>query len=244
VCLTEDGVICTINADYTPESANRSPKTPSASLPGSFTLNPKSVYTEEYLRAGSVSKMAEVAAKNIYKIRESRQDILTGDAENVPKDGEALKIILGNLDAQETVWIELFTGSRETIQHSKQLTVEPISETVKEILFRFSKYVGVVDVDDLSGNPVYWNLKDLKTVEIPEADPKKKEKESQSIVYNVPGKAEIEIYTGKKKLYSTTVNVTQFGKTQILGTALFEDKKAPVQVYFYPATGAIKQIIQ
>jgi hypothetical protein len=244
VYLTEDGIICTINADYTSESANKSSKTPSVSLPESFVLNPQSVYTEEYLRAGSVSKMAEVAAKNIYKIRESRQDILTGEAENVPKDGEALKIILGNLDAQETIWIELFTGSRETTKHSKQLTVEPISETNKEILFRFSKYLGVVDVDDLSGNPVYWNLKDLKTVEIPEADPKKKEKESQSIVYNVPGKAEIEIYIDRKKLHSTTVNVTQFGKTQILGTALFEDKKAPVQVYFYPATGAIKQIIQ
>jgi len=25
---------------------------------------------------------------------------------------------------------------------------------------------------------------------------------------------------------------------------MFEDKKAPVKVYFYPQTGAIKQIIQ
>ncbi|MDR0680704.1 MAG: DUF4831 family protein [Dysgonamonadaceae bacterium] len=244
VCLTEDGVICTINADYTPESIPVSPKTSSASPAESFVLSPQSVYTEEYLRAGSVSKMAEVAAKNIYKIRESRQDILTGEAENVPKDGEAMKIILRNLDAQETIWRELFTGSAETVKHTKQLIIEPVAETKKEILFRFSNYFGVVEVDNLSGEPVYWNLKDLKTVEIPEADPKKKEKEPQSIVYNIPGKVEIKIYTGKKKLYATTVNVTQFGTTQILGTSLFEDKKAPVRVYFYPTTGAIKQIRQ
>jgi hypothetical protein len=245
VYLTEEGVICTINADYIPETINVSPEISSTPHTESFRLNPQSVYTEEYLRAGSVSKMAEVAAKNIYKIRESRQDILTGEAENVPKDGEAMKIILQNLNAQETIWRELFTGSIETIKHTKQLTVEPVAETNREILFRFSKYLGVVEVDDLSGIPVYWNLKDLRTVEIsgPEPDPKKKEKESQSIVYNVPGKAEIEIYTGKKKLCSATVNATQFGTTQLLGTSLFEDKKAPIRIYFYPATGAIKQIL-
>ncbi|MDR0412400.1 MAG: DUF4831 family protein [Dysgonamonadaceae bacterium] len=243
VCLTEDGMICTINAGYVPEPGT-SPQEAHAAARPVPALAPQSVYTEEYLRAGSVSKMAEVAAKNIYRIRESRQDILTGEAENIPKDGEALKIILGNLDAQEAVWMELFTGSSENIKHSKELAIEPVAETDKEILFRFSKYLGVVAVDDLGGAPVYWSLKDLRTVDLPEPDARKREKEPQSIVYNVPGKAEVTVYTAQKKLCSATVNVTQFGKTQVLGTALFEDKKAPVQVHFYPATGAIKQIIQ
>jgi hypothetical protein len=245
VYLTEDGMLCTINAEYfrtepLPDKNNVKVQ-PASVLPA---IHPQSIYTEEYLRAGSVSKMAEVAAKSIYKIRESRQDILTGEAENVPKDGEAMKIILGNLDAQEKLWTELFTGSGETIKHAKQLVIEPTGEMQKEILFRFSKHLGVVDPDDLSGNPVYWNLRDLKTVNIPEPDPKKKAKEPQSIVYNVPGKAEIEIYTNSKKLYAATINVTQFGTTEILASELFEDKKVPVQVFFYPETGGIKQIIQ
>ncbi|GHT38869.1 DUF4831 domain-containing protein [Bacteroidia bacterium] len=245
VYLTEDGMLCTINAEYhQPDVSPEKGKTvvvPVSDLP---KINPQSIYTEEYLRAGSISKMAEVAAKNIYKIRESRQDILTGEVDNMPKDGEAMKIVLGNLDAQEKLWTELFTGSSETVKRSKQLTIEPVAEANKEVLFRFSKYAGVVDADDLSGNPVYWNLRNLKTVDIPEPDPKKKAKEPQSIVYNVPGKAEIEIYTATKKLSSTTVNVTQFGTTEILASDLFEDKKAPVQVFFYPNTGAIKQILQ
>jgi hypothetical protein len=245
VYLTEDGVICTINAEYVSDAANDIKKeTTTVTKATTPAINPQSIYTEEYLRAGSVSKMAEVAAKNIYKIRESRQDILTGEAENVPKDGEAMRIILGNLDAQEKLWRELFTGSEETVKHTQQLTIEPVEEVSKEVLFRFSKYAGVVDTEDLSGNPVYWNLKDLKTVEIPESDPKKKVKEPQSIVYNIPGKANVEIYNGTKKFYSSTINVTQFGTTQILGPSLLDDKKTPVQVYFYPNTGAIKQIIQ
>jgi hypothetical protein len=245
VYLREDGVICSINGEYRPDGIDEEKKAPvkerSSSLPD---INPQSIFTEEYLRAGSVGKMAEVAAKNIYKIRESRQDILTGEVDNVPKDGEAMKIILGNLAAQEKLWTELFTGSSETIKHTKQFSIEPNSEISKEILFRFSKYLGIVGSDDLSGSPIYVNIKDLKSVEISEPDPKKKVKEAQSIVYNVPGKAEVEIYNGLNPIYSTTVNMTQFGTTQILATSLFEDKKAPVQVFFYPNTGAIKQIIQ
>ena len=242
VYLTEDGLICSINTEYIPE--NKKTITDEKPISKAPEINPQSIFTEEYLRAGSVSKMAEVAAKNIYKIRESRQDILTGEVDNVPKDGEAMKIILANLDAQEKLWTELFTGSSETTKLNKVIHKEPNSEITKEILLRFSKYLGFVDSEDLSGSPIYINLKDLHSVEIPEEDPKRKSKEPESIVYNIPGKAEIEIYNGVQKIYSSTVNVTQFGTTQILGTSIFEDKKAPVQILFYPTSGSIKQIIQ
>jgi len=244
VYLTEDGLICSVNAESQPEAPSafaENTKSPVADLP---KINPQSIYTEEYLRAGSIGKMAEVAAKNVYRIRESRQDLLTGEVENVPKDGEALRIILANLEAQEKLWMELFTGSIETKTYSKELSIEPVTETSREILFRFSKYLGVVDVDDLSGEPVYWNLKDLKTVDILTPDPKRKVKEPQSIVYNIPGKAEIEIYTVNRKIGSATVNVTQFGTTEILATELFDDKKGPIQIHFYPNTGGIRQIIR
>jgi hypothetical protein len=242
VYLTPDGLICSINADYQPEPVPA--KTEPAPVPESPKLNPQSIYTEEYLHAGSVAKMAEVAAKNIYRIRESRQDLLTGEVDNVPKDGEAMKIILSTLDAQEKLWMELFIGSTETQTLIKQLTIEPVAAIAKEILFRFSRHLGIVAADDLSGAPVYWDLKDLKTVSIPQPDPKKKAKEPQGIVYNIPGKASVEIYTPQQRMGATTVNVTQFGTTETLAPELFEDKKAPVQVIFYPNTGAVRRVIQ
>jgi hypothetical protein len=243
VYLTEEGVICSINAEYPEEPVYKKP--PSAvSPPKELAMNPQSIFTEEYLRAGSVSKMAEVAAKNIYKIRESRQDILTGEVENMPKDGEAIKIVLSNLDLQEKLWMELFTGSSETIKHTKQLTVEPDEGWNRKVLFRFSNYYGVVDADDLSGRPIYIRLKNLRTVEMESLETRRKLKESESIAYNVPGQAEVSIYDGTKKIYSTTAFVTQFGSTQVLNPSLLDDKKAFVRIYFYPNTGAIKQIIQ
>ena len=72
----------------------------------------------------------------------------------------------------------------------------------------------------------------------------KKEKSLKGIIYNVPGKASIEISMNKKTLYKGEAQITQFGTREGLAPIMFEDKKAPVKVYFYPETGAIKQIIQ
>ena len=71
-----------------------------------------------------------------------------------------------------------------------------------------------------------------------------KEKMLKGIVYNVPGKARVEIETGTKKLYRGEVQIVQFGTREGLAPVMFDDKKAPVKVFFYPETGAIKQIIQ
>jgi hypothetical protein len=244
VYLTEDGLICTINAEYeAPEPVSQNSKTEEGFK--SPDVNVQSLFTEEYLRAGSTLKMAEVAAKQIYKLNESHNDLLTGDAENAPCDGEGMKIILSSLEAKEKALTELFTGTVAVEKLSSEFEIEPVIDINKEILFRFSKHIGVVDADDLSGNPVYINV--IKTDEGDlniETAPKKKAKESESIVYNVPGKASVEIFSGTNSLYKNTVQIAQFGNKQILAASLFDDKKAPVKVYFYPGTGAIKQIIQ
>jgi hypothetical protein len=244
VCLTADGLICTVNADYkTPEAALQQAKTEETEkLP---EVNAQSLFTEEYLRAGSTLKMAEIAARQVYKLRESRNDILTGNTENVPRDGRGMRLVLATLEAQEAAIIALFAGTTVVEQMDSEFEVEPSADIQKEILFRFSKQAGLVDREDLSGNPIYINV--IKTDEndgYVEPDAKRKSKEAESIVYNVPGKASVEVLYGSISLYRNTFLVTQFGRKQILATALFDDRKAPVKIYFYPETGAIKQIIQ
>jgi len=244
VYLTEDGLICTINAEYEPESAGDN-KAPAQSVSESTKIPPHSVFTEEYLNAGSVTKMAEVAAKQIYKLRDSRTDLLTGNADNAPRDGEGMKIVLANLEAQEKTLTELFTGTTNVDTFNSDFDIEPISNIDKEVLLRFSKYAGIVGKDDLSGSPVYINIKNLESVESQElVDLKRKNKETKSIVYNLPGKAAVEVFYGIISMCRNTVPVVQFGNKQILAASIFDDKKAPVKVYFYPETGAIKQIIQ
>ena len=121
----------------------------------------------------------------------------------------------------------------------------PEDELDKEVLFRFSTKLGILDEDDLGGEPVYMNLASFERA--PGLDAKEAEKKAKlmkGIVYNVPGKARVEIFFNNKSLLKKETPVVQFGTQQVLAPALLEDKKMPVKVSFYPETGAIKQIKQ
>lgn len=241
--LTEDGLLCSINAEYTPEQSEE--EATAKKNKGVTKVSDPSVFSEELLMAGSTARQAEVAAKQIYRIRESRLGILTGDADNLPPDGDAMKIVISELENQETALTNLFTGvtNKETSEY--EVTIVPTEDLENEVIFRFSKQMGIVDADDLGGAPVYLDLKAIDRA--PALDPKeaeKKEKSLKGIVYNVPGKASIEISMDRKSLYKGEAMITQFGTCEGLAPVMFEDKKAPVKVYFYPETGAIKQIIQ
>ena len=85
--LTEDGLLCSINAEYTPTDAEEDSTSEKKNKP---KISGASVLSEELLMAGSTAKQAEVAAKQIYRIRDSRLNILTGEADNLPPDGDAL----------------------------------------------------------------------------------------------------------------------------------------------------------
>jgi len=242
VYLTREGLICAINEEYTPEAAPKEAATPEKSN-AAAVMPSSSVYTEEMLLAGSVAHQAEIAAKQIFHYRESRNDILTGDADNMPPDGEAMKIVINKLEEQEKALTRLFTGyeTRETSYYD--VSIKPEDEIEKEILFRFSQKLGILDDDDLGGEPVYFSLKALDRPQ--PLDPKEAEKKAKlmrGVIYNVPGRAQAEItYSGKSLLKKETL-VVQFGTQEALAPAILEDKKQPVKVLFYPETGAIKSI--
>jgi hypothetical protein len=249
--LTEDGLLCSINADYNDEPA-KDEKTSARTTPPSAAANDDNAnhppaFTEELLMAGSVARQAEVAAKQIYRIRESRLNILTGEADNLPPDGEAMKVVIRELDRQEKALTALFTGSSSQEISYYDITIIPYEDLDREVLFRFSELLGIVDADDLSGAPVYLNLKAQERPVAPVIDPKdagKKEKIMKGIIYNVPGKANVEIQMNRKSLFKGEILIAQFGHVENLAPVMFEDRKKPVKVYFYPETGAIKQIIQ
>jgi len=241
--LTEEGLLCSINAEYMPEKSTTEEARKRKQQSGQIA--DASVLSEELLMAGSTAKQAEVAAKQIYRIRDSRLNILTGEADNLPPDGEAMKLVIQQLEEQEQALTNLFTGIQVRDTSDYEITIDPYDDLEKEILFRFSPQLGIVAADDLGGAPVYLDLKAIDRA--PALEPKeaeKKEKSLKGIIYNIPGPASIAISMNKKTLLKGEVQVTQFGTQEGLAPVMFEDKKAPVKIYFYPETGAIKQIIQ
>ncbi len=241
--LTEEGLLCSINAEYTPKESPLETIQKSAKKPAKVTN--ASVLSEELLMAGSTARQAEVAAKQIYRIRESRMNILTGEADNLPPDGEAMKLVIQQLEEQEKSLTNLFTGIETKETSHYEMSITPYDDLEGEVLFRFSTKIGIVDADDLGGTPVCMNLKATDRAPVLDAkEAEKKEKSMKGIIYNIPGKAAIEISMNRKTLYKGEAQITQFGTREGLAPVMFEDKKAPVKVYFYPETGAIKQIIQ
>ena len=239
--LTRDGLLCAINEDYIPEKVNEE----KLEEQKSSTISPTSVYTEELLMAGSVARQAEVAAKQIYHLRESRTNILTGEADNLPPDGEAMKIVISKLEEQEKALTKLFTGTETRETDFFDISIIPEDELNKEVLFRFSTKLGILDEDDLGGEPIYMNLTAFERA--PKLDDKEAEKKAKlmkGIIYNVPGKARVEIIYNNKTILKKETPVVQFGTQEALAPVILEDKKLPVKVIFYPETGAIKQIKQ
>lgn len=234
--LTEDGVIKSINLPLSPKAV------PAAVVPVAKKIkpNPRDFMTEEILMAGSSAKMAELVAKEIYKVRESKSSLLRGEVESMPKDGASLKLVLEKLDEQEQAMTELFSGSVEKEVKTYKFSIAPTQDITKAIAFRFSKKLGVLGVNDLAGSPVYYTLTNLKTV--PEQMPVTgKPKKIEGIVYNVPGKAHFSVFTSQNSLFEDDFMITQFGNTDTLTESLFE-KKSVVKVTFNPATGGVLKV--
>ena len=235
--LTEDGIIKSINVPIDKKAA-----IPAQSLVPAQKkkVNPRDFLTEEILMANSTAKMAELVAKEIYNIRESKNALLRGQADNMPSDGAQLKIMLDNLNAQEEAMTQMFSGTCNKEERTFTVRLTPDKEFNNEVAFRFSKKLGVVANNDLAGTPFYISLKDLKSVKIPQEDGKKK-KDLDGIAYNVPGQAMVTLTDGKKKLYEGELPITQFGVIEYLAPVLF-NKNSTIKVYFDPNTGGLLKV--
>lgn len=246
VYLTKDGLICSINHEApiieqanTQESVTETAK----------SVNAQSLLTEEILLAGSRAKQAELIAKQIFALRLSRTDILTGEAENMPPDGQAYQLVIDQINMQEKALIELFAGSVKTEQITSMVPIIPgIEDIDREVHFRFSEKLGLVDADDLAGEPIYLTLINKTPqpeIVLSERDQRRLEKKfSEGVIYNIPSKAQLIVSFQNKTMLNTEVDVVQYGSQDVLTKQMFDIRKQPVKVEFYPHLGAIKQITQ
>ena len=202
-------------------------------------LNPRDYMTQEILTASSISKQAELTAAEIYDIRESRSALAKGEADNMPKDGEQLKLMIDNLNTQERALLQLFKGTETTETRSFDFVYIP-TEDKEEVLFRFSKKLGAVNADNLAGEPIYISIKDKHTVPTPAVTDKKK-KEVMDVRYSVPSEVEVKIFNSDKVFASGIYPMGQFGNVEHLGAELF-NKKMETQVFLNPVTGGIEKL--
>lgn len=206
-------------------------------------LRPRDYMSEDILSAGSKSKMAQLCAEEIYEIRSSRSELTRGTADNMPKDGEQLRIMLASLDTQEHALLQLFEGVTTCDTIETVVTIRPAREVSRRLLFRFSDAFGLVASDDLSGIPYYVTITDLhQTPEDTRTEKEKlKDKDETGLYVNVPGRARITVNREEKKVKEAEIPFAQFGRTENMSAVLF-GKKVATSYEIAPTTGAIVNI--
>ncbi len=249
--LTADGIVRSINLPFTGDKKAEQPQAKQQedeALP-----DPRTFLTEEILMTNSTAKMAELVAREIYSIRESKNALLRGEAENLPKDGAQLQIMLDNLNKQEKAMVQMFEGKVTTEKHhfTKRVTPEEMSN---HVVFRFSKKLGFVEADDLAGEPVELSIVNKQLIPEQPAEPEGKSSRSiisiltngnksaiEGVAYNVPGKADVKLTYQHKDIINTELSLTQFGTREYLADQLF-NRNTVTKVLFDVNTGALLKI--
>ena len=144
--LTENGIVKAINTTA-PKEENEGYQ---LEKPAAHE-NARKYMTEEILMAGSTAKMAELTAKEIYNIRESKNLITRGQADNMPKDGAAMKLMMSSLDKQEKALMEMFTGTSDREDKVFSFLVTPEENLRDQIAARFSR-------QKKKGNGILYNI--------------------------------------------------------------------------------------
>ncbi|MEE0975259.1 MAG: DUF4831 family protein [Muribaculaceae bacterium] len=202
------------------------------------------VMSQEMLQSQSSAKRAELAANQIYALRQSRTDLITGQADQMPPDGQAMQLVLDNIAAQEAALTAMFMG---TVQHStdvKTFTIVPDTLGGENIVARLSALNGIVDSEDLSGAPIYVNIEVAERGKLPvnEVTGLVKTFPKGGIAYRIPGKAKVEVEYDGQKVYDKTIDMAQYGVVFGIDPAMITNTKAPAYVVFDPLTGAIKEL--
>lgn len=234
--LSSENTILGINAaPELPASVEKKQEIPAPK----FTTNPADFMTSEMLKAGSKAKQAELVAEEIMAIRESRSELVRGEADNMPSDGKQLQLMLDNLSEQEASLLSLFVGVTTYDVAARHFTYAPREAAERELLFRFSRELGFVSNDDLAGAPYYMSLSVIEDNRMPFMDVKALKKLEKGIAFSVPGKAHIRLFNAAQTLAEGDLRMSQFGHVEQLPQAQFTDRKRPCAATFDAASGAL-----
>lgn len=244
IVINRENMPVSINSDKSFEQEN-------IELPSAVDAKPtpleteaaRQVVTEEMLQSRSSAKRAELAAAQIYTLRQSRNDLITGQADNMPPDGKAMQIVMDNIEAQEAALVAMFLGTTKTYTQVGTFSYTPTDNVRDVVVARISSTEGIVGPEDLSGAPLFLSVEITERGKFPlnekgETIPFPK----NGVAYCIPGKAEVTVSFDGETVAEKRVDISQFGVDYGLNPASFTNKKEPAYVIFNPATGAIVEM--
>ncbi len=234
--LSEDGVLLAVND--TPIVVKKQPPF-KATAKKKKNLDPMKFLSDEVRMAGSNAKKAELVALQMAELQEHRQQLITGEAEEMPTDKAQLQLMLDEIDQQYESLQSLFMGTTTCDTTEQHIALCPEREMKREVIFRISKPLGLVDKDDLSGIPFYLTIEDLHKQSQQQYDYPENKKDG-GVYANVPGFVRLTLYREDRQLATYEYPFAQFGFTELRGGSLF--KKYPTHLKLNPITGIVEKL--
>lgn len=235
IALTPEGFLKSINGkDQADEKTTRvATRTIVKNDSKKWETPVSSIFTREMQQANSTAKMAELAANQLFNIRDTRFNLLSQEVDKTPQDGRSYEIVLSELNRLENAYLELFKGKVTESKQSFSYTLNPQKDST-DVLLRFSLLKGVLDKNNLGGSPIYMEIKALPVA----ADAFRTDLSgtARALYYRAPGQAVISITDGKELLFSKEVTVPQFGRVLSLPATQF------TAVELCPKTGALIEL--
>ena len=241
VSLTEEGILVGINSNTSEIAQIPATKKP---VINSTDNQLARMLPPEYIQATTTAAKAKILADEIYRTRESRNLVISGESEQPFADGQALKIAVERLDQRERTFVELFNGIRQSAEGVEVVADLSATEEGRRVVARFSEQMGLLASDDLRGEPIYLEI------EIVEQAPHLEERElnrlqkrlEKGITYRVPGLVRATVTFRGERMVSQQIPVAQLGSLEALDMILFTTRGKSASAEFYTNNGGLKEV--
>ena len=161
----------------------------------------------------SLEQKAEETAQMIFKLRQKRVDIITGDTD-ATFSGEAMAATLAEIKRLEDEYMSMFTGKSAFDEQTVMFDVVPQAFPVKNIYiaFRISDQLGLLPANNMQGRPIVLELTADAEPIAPTAVSEAALATKGRVAYRKPVTVVAKIMDGQKVLIQTRVPVYQLGK--------------------------------
>jgi hypothetical protein len=235
ICLTDNGIIESVNmakAETEPKEYQKV-EMPAGNVPVYFD---QSDLVENYFLQTDANKKREVAASQIYQLRETQYNLLSANTQNEVHDPAALQLMLDELKRRENLLLELFKGKNVITTEYKTFEITPERAMKDRVLFYFSPLIGVTSAVEGITDSYFISLKLSKK----NGQPTVKNSRKNGFFHCIPVSAEVAIYNSERSLYKESVPMAQFGSLVSMPVNYLDKNNAAITID--TTTGAIKSI--
>ncbi len=158
----------------------------------------------------SVEKKAEETAAMIFRLRQKRLDIITGDTD-ATYSGEAMDAAIKEITRLEQEYLSLFIGKSINDEQTVVFDVVPKAGNASQmyIAFRISDTQGLVPASNMGGRPIVLELQKEGDSGVSEAATSSKDR----IFYRKPATVLAKVLDGQKLIMQSRIPVYQLGET-------------------------------